>query len=90
MMRRGRSCPWRWWNGWKTRFGSTRRDSVLPVVNSLCNAADNLMGAPARREALRRVQTPQSFRFADILAAHRAWTVQPMRVMMHRLRRLTA
>lgn len=46
---------------------------VLPVVDSLCNAADDLMGAPARREALRRVQTPQSFRFADILAAHRAW-----------------
>lgn len=46
---------------------------VLPVVDSLCNASDNLMGAPARREALRRVQTPQSFRFADILAAHRAW-----------------
>jgi len=46
---------------------------VLPVVDSLCNASDNLMGAPARREALRRVQTPQSFRFVDILAAHRAW-----------------
>jgi 2-C-methyl-D-erythritol 4-phosphate cytidylyltransferase/2-C-methyl-D-erythritol 2,4-cyclodiphosphate synthase len=31
------------------------------------------MGAPARREALRRVQTPQAFRYAEILAAHRAW-----------------
>lgn len=47
---------------------------VLPVVDSLCHVEDDVMGAPARREALRRVQTPQSFRFADILAAHRAWS----------------
>ncbi|NCU11264.1 MAG: 2-C-methyl-D-erythritol 2,4-cyclodiphosphate synthase, partial [Sphingomonadaceae bacterium] len=33
-----------------------------------------LMGAPARREQLRRVQTPQAFRFAAILAAHRDWS----------------
>jgi 2-C-methyl-D-erythritol 4-phosphate cytidylyltransferase/2-C-methyl-D-erythritol 2,4-cyclodiphosphate synthase len=50
---------------------------VLPVVDSLahveCEHATELMGAPARREDLRRVQTPQAFRFADILAAHRAW-----------------
>lgn len=46
---------------------------VLPVVDSLAEADGNLMGQPARREALRRVQTPQAFRFADILAAHRAW-----------------
>jgi len=46
---------------------------VLPVVDSLCHAEDALMGSPARREALRRVQTPQAFRYADILAAHRAW-----------------
>jgi 2-C-methyl-D-erythritol 4-phosphate cytidylyltransferase/2-C-methyl-D-erythritol 2,4-cyclodiphosphate synthase len=32
------------------------------------------MGAPARREALRRVQTPQAFRYPAILAAHRAWS----------------
>jgi 2-C-methyl-D-erythritol 4-phosphate cytidylyltransferase/2-C-methyl-D-erythritol 2,4-cyclodiphosphate synthase len=31
------------------------------------------MGAPARREHLRRVQTPQAFRYAAILAAHRDW-----------------
>ena len=30
--------------------------------------------AKAEREVLRRVQTPQAFRYADILAAHRAWT----------------
>ena len=47
---------------------------VLPVVDSLCHAEDDgQMGPPARREALRRVQTPQAFRYADILAAHRDW-----------------
>jgi len=46
---------------------------VLPVVDSLCHAEASQMGAPARREALRRVQTPQTFRFPAILAAHRAW-----------------
>ncbi|HKT85516.1 MAG TPA: bifunctional 2-C-methyl-D-erythritol 4-phosphate cytidylyltransferase/2-C-methyl-D-erythritol 2,4-cyclodiphosphate synthase [Novosphingobium sp.] len=50
---------------------------VLSVVDSIVHA-DNagsapVMGSPARREELRRVQTPQGFRFADILAAHRAW-----------------
>ncbi len=47
---------------------------VLPVVDSLCHAeADGQMGPPARREDLRRVQTPQAFRYAAILAAHRDW-----------------
>lgn len=47
---------------------------VLPVVDSLVHAEpDHLMGAPARREDLRRVQTPQAFRFDAIIAAHRAW-----------------
>lgn len=46
---------------------------VLPVVDSLCHDAAGLMGEPADRAALRRVQTPQAFRFADILAAHREW-----------------
>ena len=46
---------------------------VLPVVDSLAHAEGDLMGSPARREDLRRVQTPQAFRFASILAAHRAW-----------------
>lgn len=47
---------------------------VLPVVDSLTHAQGTLMGAPARREDLRRVQTPQAFRYPQILAAHRAWT----------------
>ncbi|HET9628822.1 MAG TPA: bifunctional 2-C-methyl-D-erythritol 4-phosphate cytidylyltransferase/2-C-methyl-D-erythritol 2,4-cyclodiphosphate synthase [Novosphingobium sp.] len=42
---------------------------VLPVVDSVCHAD----GTPADRSALRRVQTPQAFRFAEILAAHRGW-----------------
>lgn len=46
---------------------------VLPVVDSMVVADGDLMAADARRETLRRVQTPQAFRFADILAAHRAW-----------------
>ena len=50
---------------------------VLPVVDSLCHAEGAVMGTAARREALRRVQTPQAFRFADILAAHRAWDGAP-------------
>ncbi len=50
---------------------------VLPVVDSLAYADGDAMGAPARRENLRRVQTPQAFRFAEILAAHRNWTGEP-------------
>ncbi len=50
---------------------------VLPVVDSMVEADGNIMGAPARREDLRRVQTPQAFRFGDILAAHRAWVGPP-------------
>lgn len=46
---------------------------VLPVVDSLTHAAGALMAAPADREALRRVQTPQAFRYDAILAAHRQW-----------------
>lgn len=50
---------------------------VLPVVDSLTHAAGDLMGAPARREDLRRVQTPQAFRYSAILAAHRGWPGDP-------------
>lgn len=47
---------------------------TLPVVDSLAVAgADQTMTGKAERETLRRVQTPQAFRYADILAAHRAW-----------------
>lgn len=47
---------------------------VLPVVDSIAVADDaGRMAGKAERETLRRVQTPQAFRFDDILAAHRAW-----------------
>jgi 2-C-methyl-D-erythritol 4-phosphate cytidylyltransferase / 2-C-methyl-D-erythritol 2,4-cyclodiphosphate synthase len=44
---------------------------VLPVVDSLALGEERL-GEPVPRERLVRVQTPQAFRFAAILAAHRA------------------
>ena len=44
---------------------------VLPVVDSLALGEERL-GEPVPRERLVRVQTPQAFRFASILAAHRA------------------
>jgi len=46
---------------------------VLPVVDSLSIDDAGKMAGSADRDSLRRVQTPQAFRFADILAAHRAW-----------------
>jgi 2-C-methyl-D-erythritol 4-phosphate cytidylyltransferase / 2-C-methyl-D-erythritol 2,4-cyclodiphosphate synthase len=51
---------------------------VLPVVDSLAHADGALMASSADRATLRLVQTPQAFRFADILAAHRASTGEPM------------
>ncbi len=50
---------------------------VLPVVDSLTGADGSLMGTPAKREELRRVQTPQAFRYADILSAHQNWSGAP-------------
>ncbi|MGZ3196152.1 MAG: bifunctional 2-C-methyl-D-erythritol 4-phosphate cytidylyltransferase/2-C-methyl-D-erythritol 2,4-cyclodiphosphate synthase [Croceibacterium sp.] len=46
---------------------------ALPMVDSIAVESAGLMTATARREELRRVQTPQAFRFADILEAHRTW-----------------
>lgn len=46
---------------------------VLPVVDSLVVASHGSMGEKADRDAMRRVQTPQAFRFDAIHAAHRAW-----------------
>lgn len=51
---------------------------TLPVVDSLAVASDTgVMAGKAERETLRRVQTPQAFRYADILSAHRAWAGAP-------------
>lgn len=47
---------------------------VLPVVDSVIR----LSGEKDDRDQLRRVQTPQAFRFADIHAAHDAWPGAPM------------
>ena len=46
---------------------------VLPVVDSLALDDAGVMAGTAPRESLRRVQTPQAFRYSEILAAHRAW-----------------
>ena len=47
---------------------------TLPVVDSLAIDTDGVMSGAADRDVLRRVQTPQAFRFAAIREAHRAWT----------------
>jgi 2-C-methyl-D-erythritol 4-phosphate cytidylyltransferase/2-C-methyl-D-erythritol 2,4-cyclodiphosphate synthase len=49
---------------------------VLPLVDSLAIDESGLMAGFADRETLRRVQTPQAFRTAAILAAHREWVGQ--------------
>lgn len=46
---------------------------VLPVVDSVVRGGDGWRISAVERDGLYRVQTPQAFRFADILAAHRAW-----------------
>lgn len=46
---------------------------ALPVVDSIAVAEKGLMAGTAEREALRRVQTPQAFRYDAILSAHRRW-----------------
>lgn len=46
---------------------------VLPVIDSLARGEAGLMQAAVDRAALWRIQTPQAFQFAAILAAHLAW-----------------
>lgn len=46
--------------------------AALNVVDALRRDADGLCGEAVSRDGLWRAQTPQGFRFADILAAHRA------------------
>ncbi len=45
---------------------------ALPVVDALWNLTSNGALSATSRDGLWRAQTPQAFRFADILAAHRA------------------
>lgn len=46
--------------------------AAIPVVDALRRGENGFCGAPVPRDGLWRAQTPQGFRFADILAAHRA------------------
>jgi len=46
---------------------------ALPIADTLAWDRAGLLGGTVDRDVLRRVQTPQTFRRADILAAHRAW-----------------
>ncbi len=50
---------------------------VLPVVDSLASEDHGVMTGTADRGGLRRVQTPQAFRTAAILAAYREWSGEP-------------
>ena len=50
---------------------------VLPLADSLALDEKGVMAGTAPREKLRRVQTPQAFRFDDVLAAHRTWKGNP-------------
>jgi 2-C-methyl-D-erythritol 4-phosphate cytidylyltransferase/2-C-methyl-D-erythritol 2,4-cyclodiphosphate synthase len=48
---------------------------VLEVVDTILSTRETLAGEVVPRETLARVQTPQAFDFATLLAAHRAWPV---------------
>ena len=50
---------------------------VLPITDSLAIAENGVMAGSADRDSLRRVQTPQAFRTAAIIAAHQAWAGEP-------------
>lgn len=52
--------------------GSAAALPVLPVVDTLKRGVDGHVEATVPRDGLWRAQTPQGFRFADILTAHRA------------------
>ncbi|MFZ5705235.1 MAG: bifunctional 2-C-methyl-D-erythritol 4-phosphate cytidylyltransferase/2-C-methyl-D-erythritol 2,4-cyclodiphosphate synthase [Pseudomonadota bacterium] len=46
--------------------------AALPLADTLASG-DELLGGTVPRDSLWRIQTPQAFRRADILAAHSAW-----------------
>ena len=46
---------------------------TVPVADTLVREAQGAMGDGVDRNGLRRVQTPQAFRFDARVAAHRAW-----------------
>jgi 2-C-methyl-D-erythritol 4-phosphate cytidylyltransferase / 2-C-methyl-D-erythritol 2,4-cyclodiphosphate synthase len=53
--------------------GASSAIPVMPVVDTLVQAADEATGAVIDRSVLRRVQTPQGFSFAALRAAHEGW-----------------
>ena len=50
---------------------------ALPLVDSIAVADGTRMASQADRDNLKRVQTPQAFRYDAILAAHEAWQGEP-------------
>lgn len=50
---------------------------TLPVIDSLAIDELGIMAGSGDRAKLRRVQTPQAFRYADIIAAHASWEGEP-------------
>lgn len=50
---------------------------VLPMVDSLVIESAGMMAGKGDRDILKRVQTPQAFRFNEILSAHHAWKGAP-------------
>jgi 2-C-methyl-D-erythritol 4-phosphate cytidylyltransferase/2-C-methyl-D-erythritol 2,4-cyclodiphosphate synthase len=46
---------------------------ALPVADTLAHGDSSALGDTVTRDGLYRIQTPQTFARADILAAHRAW-----------------
>ncbi len=48
---------------------------ALPVADTLAHAGDRL-GDTVARDGLVRVQTPQAFRFAEVMASHRDWPAE--------------
>ncbi|HEX7784197.1 MAG TPA: bifunctional 2-C-methyl-D-erythritol 4-phosphate cytidylyltransferase/2-C-methyl-D-erythritol 2,4-cyclodiphosphate synthase [Sphingobium sp.] len=45
---------------------------ALPVVDTIARGGD-VLGEVADRDGVHRIQTPQAFDFAEILASHKAW-----------------
>lgn len=52
--------------------GSPGAIAAVPLADSLKRAQDGVVSASVARTGLWRAQTPQAFRFEDILSAHRA------------------
>lgn len=46
---------------------------ALPITDTMARG-DVVLGEQVARDGLFRIQTPQAFRFADIIAAHRDWS----------------